>query len=707
MSRISFTSDKQEVRQDCMLASLAEIQLTSSTVPETMSVSKSKPVVVGLYGISGCGKTYLQKQLKDELGDKGFDFFEGSKMIDDLVPGGLAAFQRMEEEENIRWRQQAIDKIGKRCADTGQVGVVAGHFMFWPEDQETPSPVYTQKDLETFTHILYLDVPPEIVAQRRLGDVERDRTPTTTYHLRKWQDAEKAQLRPLCRDNGILFLNLSSHLIKPNKISALLLDFQHHTEESNLALAESQLDDVIIPSQNHLETVLVLDADKTLAADDTGFLFWRMVSSSQVDSREECPLSTLFSSPLGYSYAAFRQAACLYEEEADDDLFESICKKVAAMVTVHPEFVSLLQLVAEQKHVGVVVVTCGLRRIWEKVLENEGWSESVILIGGGRISDGIVVTAAVKGAIVARLRNIYGLYVWAFGDSPLDLIMLSKADQAVVVVGEERTRSKSMDTALRSAMDNDGLQARQTLLPSNVVPRLDLATLPPINITDPEFIESVLCHRNRNAGVQVLHATDKTAAKLLMTPMRDANCAGPVLREAHQRVGRYLATEFLADLIGLEGYQIPHVQGHQISGYRLLHERQTTIVALMRGGEPMALGFNDAFPIAMLVHANKPTDIKPHHLHEQVTMILVDSVVNSGKTIIEFVQHIRNLHASIRLVVVAGVVQAQAASGGTLNPPSARYGKLSLVALRISDNKFTGRRTTDTGNRLFNTTHLE
>jgi len=71
------------------------------------------------------------------------------------------------------------------------------------------------------------------------------------------------------------------------------------------------------------------------------------------------------------------------------------------------------------------------------------------------------------------------------------------------------------------------------------------------------------------------------------------------------------------------------------------------------------------------------------------------------------VQHIRNLHVTIRIVVVAGVVQADCASGGVLSQAMAgSYDTLSIVTLRVSKNKYTGSGGTDTGNRLFSTTHL-
>ncbi|KAL2037605.1 hypothetical protein N7G274_009718 [Stereocaulon virgatum] len=684
----------------------ADVQLDRATTTEPRSASDHKAVVVGLYGVPGSGKTVLLKQLKHELGQTHFAFYEGSEMIATVVPGGLDAFQKMKEQEKSHWRRHAIDAIGKNCADRGQVGVVAGHFMFWSEEQEAGCPVYTQNDLEIFTHILYLNIPAEVVAQRRLDDTERSRPSISTVHLSKWQQEEKTQLRHLCRYHGILFSLVSSCPTLLNKVSRLLQDFQYHNEKYNLSQAESKLDDAVVASKGQLETAWVMDADRTLAAEDSGALFWKMVSDSRPLEYERDTLKALFSGPLGHSYTAFRQAVILYEETADDQEFDALCQSVASAVTMHPEFVSLLQLVAEQRHVGAVVVTSGLRRVWDKVLEREGLSEKVKVIGGGRIADGFVVSAAVKGALVARLREAHHMYVWAFGDSPLDLDMLRKADRAVIVVGEEQTRSKTMDAALINAIDYDGLRARQAVLPSNATPRLDVTKLPIIKLTDPEYVKSLLHDRYTHGGLQVLCATDRKAAKLLATPMRDAAVAGPRLREAHRRVGWYLAIEFLADVIGLEQSPIWHVLGHQTRGYQLFHEPQTTVVALMRGGEPMALGVNDAFPLAMFVHGSDTDDIKLHHLQGQLTIVLVDSVVNTGKTIVEFVEHVRRLHATIRIVIVAGVVQAQCVSRGGLSHALARHANIHLIALRLSDTKFTGSGKTDTGNRLFNTTHL-
>lgn len=335
-------------------------------------------------------------------------------------------------------------------------------------------------------------------------------------------------------------------------------------------------------------------------------------------------------------------------------------------------------------------------------MERYGLSDVAKVIGGGRISDGFIVSPSVKASVVSHLRDVAHLYIWAFGDSPLDIPMFQKADQAIVVVGEEKTRSSTMDSALSEAIDKGELQARQVLLPCHSPPRLDNRRLPLMSLEDQRIL---YCIFNRRP-FQLLQATPKTAAKLLMAPMRDATISGPSLREAHFNVGRYLATEYVSELIGLEEYDIPHVQGHSTTGHRLRNEPRTSIVALMRGGEAMAFGINEAFPKAMFIHASCADDIKLHHIQEQATVILVDSVANSGKTLIEFIKRVGHLGAKVRIVVVVGVVQADAVAESHTLAKMMRCRGVSLVSLRISENKFTGTKTTDTGNRLFNTTHL-
>ncbi|KAF4624397.1 hypothetical protein G7Y89_g13771 [Cudoniella acicularis] len=675
-----------------------------------LNVSR-KPTVIGIYGISGSGKTFLLNQLKERLGRECFAFYDGSSMIDSVVPGGLDAFKHLSDEDKKLIRQEAISKIREECLESGKTGVVAGHFMFWESGQNEGQLVCTERDLQVYSHILYLDVDLGVISLRRIRDTKKDRPYLTIPELSQWQQAEKTSLRALCRQHKILFMLIKEEDKMLEKVENLVWDFRVHSEAYNQVAAGVELDDIVLgkssKGKGDLETVLLLDADRTLNSVDTGAVFWDLVAKKRgLSQGEECPLKTIFSGPsLGYSYTAFRQAVLFYEESTADSEFEALCEEVASSVIIHPEFLSLLQQVANTEHVRGIIVTCGIRLVWQKVLEKVGLAETVKVIGGGRIADGYVVTALVKESLVTHLHEKYGLYVWAFGDSILDLPMLQVADKAIVVVLEEKSRSKSMEEALRKAIKKEKALkgARQALLPgsesASITPRLDAMTLPVVNLGDGEVVASILTRRGNGSerGLKLTHATDTPAALLLMTPTRDSRVSGPALRDAHAKIGSYLATQYLSDPLGLEEYEIPHVQENKKAvGYRIRDQGKTIIIPLMRGGEPMAFGISEVLPLSMFLHAKEPEDVQQKHLKGMQNVILVDSVINSGKSIVEFVKHIRSLcggSGKVRIVVVASVAQEDAVKeGGYINTQLGNDSKgLEIVALRVSKNKFVGK----------------
>lgn len=407
----------------------------------------------------------------------------------------------------------------------------------------------------------------------------------------------------------------------------------------------------------------------------------------------------------------------MYEEIADPAQFDAICEQVASQVTMYPEFVTFLELVAKTTHARAVVATCGMAHIWTKVLRNHGFSESVQVVGGGRLSNGYVVTGDIKRQLVSNLRKVYGMEVFTFGDSPLDLPTLREAGHGkrFIVVGDEKIRSKSMEDALRKEEFLSMFGYRQILLPATVQPRLTANDLPVTQLDDFHVLKDV--HDRHRVGPAFVVANNTTALQL-STPMRNADSNGPLLREAHRRVGWYLATEHVGAMVGIEKYDIPHTQGGMTDGWRLRDEKKTSIVALMRGGEPMAFGVSDAFPLAFFVHAKEPVQLKREHIINQKQILLVDSVVNNGDSVVEFVEHIRSIDLYIRVVVVTGVIQAKSIAhvndGHGSSERGGKIGKLIdkdpnvfVIALRKSENKYTGKGGTDTGHRLFNTTHMD
>jgi len=314
------------------------------------------------------------------------------------------------------------------------------------------------------------------------------------------------------------------------------------------------------------------------------------------------------------------------------------------------------------------------------------------------------MTDVAKKQIVDELHR-WKVRVVAFGDSPLDIPMLQAADEAYVVVCEEKVRSKSMDEALAKAIQEERLSALQIVLSKEAGYRLDLDTVPRVTLED--VARRVMLHETTKALDRMHEATEKNAAKLLMRATRDASNQGPALRKAHERVGEYLATEYLSDLLGLEEIEIKHVQGKWASGHRIRDEKATLILPAMRGGEPMAFGVNKVLAHASFKHAKCFDEIEKEHFRGKRTIILVDSVINTGRSIVEFVEPMRQACPFVCIVVVAGVIQADAVrAGGRIRELLEQDGNLHVVALRQSENSYKGQGATDTGDRLFNTTYL-
>ena len=664
---------------------------------QTRPLPQNRPLVLGLYGIEGSGKTFFLEQLKEAAARESWtdvEFYEGAEMVVSLIDGGLEAFQNLEESEKSKLREEAIKKISQSAYDSGKMAIVTGRLMFWPTGDEAEQMAYADHERQIFTHIIYLNVPVKTIAHQLRADTKGRSRKTSLDKLRDSQLEKESELRRICRQHRIMFTSLSS----PNTelILKLARKLQHWTKEQHEMDAMNVVGRHFRFQYETMQSVLIINGDKTICAEDTATLFWEIAARRGYThwSACECPLKALFHGPLGSSDAAFVQAMLMYEEIAK---FDSICEEVACEVTIYPQFLSLLRKLehgAWGDETGVVLVTSGLKRVWDIVLEREGLSH-VCVVGSGRISDdSFAVTASLKASIAVLLRYNLDLKTWAFGNSSQDLQMLVEANRAIVVVGDESTRSKSMDTALLYAIEHDGLKARQVLLPHDVNPRLNSTILPIMELTDPELLNDIAWRVPK-----AVHLTDKAAAKLLMTPTLDSAVSGEVLWEAHRRIGFHLATTHLSEQIGLESIN----QGHEVLGYRLLHEKETCIILLTHEGEPIALGVNDAFPLASLIHAKDPLNFEANHMKVFKNVILVDSIVKSGEFVASFILGLGPGCRERRLFVVAGVVHKEAIF------PTSRLAyvmwarNVELVALRCSWNKVIGQGSTNTGNRLLNT----
>lgn len=127
-------------------------------------------------------------------------------------------------------------------------------------------------------------------------------------------------------------------------------------------------------------------------------------------------------------------------------------------------------------------------------------------------------------------------------------------------------------------------------------------------------------------------------------------------------------------------------------------DESTAILVLERGGrffgDGIYIGFGGTFH-----YINPKTDKIPKLDTDRV--IIVDSVINTGKSLMKIIEHIRELNPKITVIIAANVIQAEAIK---------LFNNYLVFAIRISKNSFIGRNQVkqigitgpDTADRLFN-----
>lgn len=194
------------------------------------------------------------------------------------------------------------------------------------------------------------------------------------------------------------------------------------------------------------------------------------------------------------------------------------------------------------------------------------------------------------------------------------------------------------------------------------------------------------------------------AATVLAEQTRRADLSPPSLQVIHEQVGSLLADKLLDEFSfenGLvEETDFRHVQGSAFSGL-VTRSRNVVILAMMRGGEPMARGVFSKFPYAKFVHyyEDQPLGWTAGRTSDLMRIFIVDSVVNRGNSVRRELHHLAEASSrGFEIYVLSAVIHQDAADALPKEYPLVRF-----LTLRVSTNQYTGRGGTDTGNRLFGT----
>jgi len=198
------------------------------------------------------------------------------------------------------------------------------------------------------------------------------------------------------------------------------------------------------------------------------------------------------------------------------------------------------------------------------------------------------------------------------------------------------------------------------------------------------------------------HFTDVPACRLLADRTRRSDLDTRDYSEAYSDLGRFLAYQVL-EQFELEEYQIQHCEGPR-PGVRIRDEERIGILCLMRAGLYLAHGCRAVLRRSPL-HLFSPERDKglgSKELEELAgsrleTLLIVDSVVNTGKTIRPIFSQAKAIGIK-KVIVMAGV--SPVALGTSIADD---YPDVFFYFARLSHNSYVGKGSTDTGNRLFGT----
>ena len=199
------------------------------------------------------------------------------------------------------------------------------------------------------------------------------------------------------------------------------------TSQQNIANLTAYMQKFLI--QDEATTYMIIDGDRTLIPVDSTRNFFKLLELDFM------ALKNIFQEH-DYSFEAFYKVATLYSK-INYLTYINTCAKSAKSVSIYPEFLTFIYDLPQ--YVKCIVVTSGLREIWQRILQNHQLT-NVSLIGGNYFpKDTFVIDPNAKKLIVSLLKN-KGKNVFAFGDSLIDFEMLKEADRSFLVVNEKQNK---------------------------------------------------------------------------------------------------------------------------------------------------------------------------------------------------------------------------------------------------------------------------
>lgn len=184
----------------------------------------------------------------------------------------------------------------------------------------------------------------------------------------------------------------------------------------------------------------------------------------------------------------------------------------------------------------------------------------------------------------------------------------------------------------------------------------------------------------------------------LNSKTRDKSIYGNELANVHKKIGEILCQYYLSRMPMVD-YEITTVQNKQ-SQTPGVDMNNIAIIVLLRAGLYLAEGARATLGNVQhsYILSHNSSDLGGQLIiKENTKVLLVDSVINSGKSISEYIEKIH--HLGVQDISCLSIVMQE----DFYNKAVENYANIQFITSRVSKNSFVGKGQTDTGNRLFGT----